>query len=208
MPGKVAELDYRIGRVADYVRETRDAISSILASTPAGGLPYHKAIFSVIELLVDCKRSFRQIFLIGNGGSAAICSEMAARLVKFTKLRATTFNDFVNMSGMANDFGWKQVFAEPLRTHAQRGDLLIAISSTGQSSNIHQAVAVARELDGQVVTFSGFTPDNPLRGMGDYNFWVNSTSYRHVERTHLFILDCVHDLFLEYRDREINLEEQ
>lgn len=206
MQNRSAKLDYRIGLVANYERETREALNSVRANTLAGKLPYYKAVFAVIGLLAECRLNRKRVFLVGNGGSAAICSEMAARLVKFTKLRAAAFNDFVSMSGMANDFGWTQVFAQPLRTHAQREDLLIAISSSGQSPNIREAVKTARELDCRVTTLSGFAPDNPLRGMGDYNFYVNSTSYRHVERSHLWIMDCIHDLFLEICDGKIDLE--
>lgn len=206
MRDKSAQPDYRVGLIVNYEREFRKALNSVRANTPIGGLPYYEAIFAVIGLLADCKQNFRQVFLVGNGGSAAICSEVAARLVKFVKMRAVTFNDFVSMSGMANDFGWLQVFAEPLRTHAQRGDLLIAVSSSGRSVNIHEAVKTARELDCGVVTLSGFAPDNPLRRMGDYNFHVNSGSYRHVELVHQLILNLIHDKFLEICQGKVNSE--
>src|SRR5690606_6063360 len=98
------------------------------------------------------------------------------------------------LSCYGNDLGFDQVFAAPLRTHANAGDLLIAISSSGRSSDILNAVATAREKSCAVLTLSGFSADNPLRRLGDLNLYVASAEYGFVEIAHLALCHSVLDL--------------
>jgi D-sedoheptulose 7-phosphate isomerase len=76
----------------------------------------------------------------------------------------------------------------------RRGDLLIAISSSGQSTNILKGVEVARSLGIAIVTFSGFKPDNLLRAKGDVNFYVSSDQYGFVEIAHHGLIQAILDL--------------
>jgi D-sedoheptulose 7-phosphate isomerase len=71
--------------------------------------------------------------------------------------------------------------------------MLVAISSSGQSANIRNAAAEMRKLRGAVVTLSGLKRDNPLRSLGDVNFWLDSSDYGMVEIGHQFILHNVAD---------------
>jgi len=80
-----------------------------------------------------------------------------------------------------------------LHTVAQEGDLLIAISSSGQSVNIHNSVRRMREIKGRTISLSGFQQDNPLRSLGNFNFWIDSDDYGVVELGHLFLLHHVAD---------------
>ena len=81
-------------------------------------------------------------------------------------------------------------------------DILIAISSSGQSRNIVNAVAVAKKNGATVITLSGFQDNNPLRQIGHYNLWLNSKDYGQVEIGHAFILHYLTD-----RLRECLIEE-
>ena len=94
---------------------------------------------------------------------------------------------------LGNDLGYNQVFAKQIELHARRGDLVIAISSSGRSENILNAVAAARTAECIVVTFSGFMPDNPLRSRGDVNFYTPSDRYGFVEIAHLTICHAILD---------------
>ena len=89
---------------------------------------------------------------------------------------------------MSNDYGYENSFSESLSTLAREKDLLIAVSSSGRSPNIHNAVKSVKKVGGEVITLSGFGHDNPLRSMGDLNIWLDSTSYGLVEIGHLFYL--------------------
>ena len=77
--------------------------------------------------------------------------------------------------------------------HADAGDLVILISSSGASENMLRAAATAKAAGLYVVTMSGFAPDNPLRSLGDLNLWVNSRAYNIVEMTHQIWLLAVCD---------------
>jgi D-sedoheptulose 7-phosphate isomerase len=135
-----------------------------------------------------------KLILIGNGGSAAIASHQAIEFLKNGGVRALALNDGASLTALANDFGYANVFAEQLRMLGQRGDMLIAISSSGQSTNILKAVETARAHEMAIATFSGFKPDNLLRGRGDVNFYVDSAQYGFVEIAHHALIQAILDL--------------
>ena len=92
---------------------------------------------------------------------------------------------------MSNDYGYENSFSEPISTLAREQDLLIAVSSSGRSANIQNAVKSIKKVGGRVITLSGFGEDNPLRLMGDLNVWLGSKSYGLVEIGHLFYLHYI-----------------
>jgi D-sedoheptulose 7-phosphate isomerase len=134
-----------------------------------------------------------KLIFLGNGGSAAIASHMAADYSKNGNLRALALNDAAMLTCVGNDLGYDRVFAKQIELHGRRGDLVVAISSSGRSANILNAVAAAREAGCTVVTLSGFTPDNPLRQLGDLNFYVASDRYGLVEVSHLTLCHALLD---------------
>ncbi len=133
-----------------------------------------------------------RVFFIGNGGSAAIASHMAIDWLNKAKIAAMSFNDGASLTCLANDHGYEQVFERPLLLHAQRDDLLFAISSSGRSKSILRP-ALGFMGTGTVITLSGFAPDNPLRKVGNINFYVPSDNYGIVETAHLSILHALLD---------------
>ncbi len=132
-----------------------------------------------------------KLMFIGNGGSAAIAGHMAIDFTKNGGMPAICFNDGAALTCMGNDFGYEEVFAGQLRAHAHEGDTLFAISSSGRSENILRAVAVARSRECSVVTMSGFKPDNPLRALGDVNFYLGVCEYGLVEVAHTAMIHAV-----------------
>ena len=135
-----------------------------------------------------------KIMFVGNGGSAGISSHLAIDYSKNGGLRATAFNDPAALTCLGNDLGYEQVFAKQLELHLRPGDLLVAISSSGRSPNILNAVAVARSGGCRIATLSGFSADNELRHAGDINFYVESTEYGFVEIAHLALCHAVLDI--------------
>lgn len=132
-----------------------------------------------------------RIFFVGNGGSAAIASHMAADFSKNGGVPAMAFNDGASLTCLSNDFGYEHVFSKPILQHMRSGDCLVAISSSGKSPSILRAVAAARECEGSVVALSGFAFGNPLNGQGDWNYHVPSNDYGVVETIHLGMLHAV-----------------
>ena len=140
-----------------------------------------------------------KIMFIGNGGSAAISSHLAIDYLKNGGLRATALNDAATLTALGNDFGYDEVFAKQLELHARRGDVLVAISSSGRSANILRAVDVARANDCHVVTFTGFSEENELRRRGDVNFYVRSAVYGFVEVAHLALCHASFDIAMGWK---------
>jgi D-sedoheptulose 7-phosphate isomerase len=135
----------------------------------------------------------RTVFIVGNGGSAGVASQVAYEFTYARSLRALGFGDGSILTGISAHHGFEQVFARQIAAHGQRGDHLIAISSSGQSANILNAVAAAREKGLGVLTMSGFRGDNPLRQTGDLNFYIASGDYGFVEISHLALCHAILD---------------
>lgn len=148
------------------------------------------------QLIARCEQSRKQgstIYLVGNGGSAAVASHAVTDFVNVARLRAFVLHESALITCMANDFGYDQAFKRIINTVFCKNDLLIAISSSGKSANICNAAKMAKSLGGTVVTLTGFNEENPLRKLGDINFWLNSTDYGFVEIGHLFLLHNIAD---------------
>ena len=143
----------------------------------------------------------RKAILIGNGGSAAIVSHMQNDLSKALGIRALVFHEAPLLTALSNDLGYHKAFEEPARLWAEPKDLLLAISSSGQSDNILRAVRVSQDRGCHVITLSGFQEDNPLRRSGDLNFYVSSRAYGEVEVAHSalvhFVTDCVRERLVQ-----------
>ncbi len=152
-----------------------------------------------MQLLDRVLRGGHRVFFIGNGGSAGIASHMATDWMKNGGFAATSFNDGAMLTCLANDLGYSEVFALPITRHARKGDLLIAISSSGKSANILAGVEAARAADAQIITLSGFGADNPLRKTGDMNFYIPNNLYGFVEIAHLAICHALLDLAMGWR---------
>jgi D-sedoheptulose 7-phosphate isomerase len=94
------------------------------------------------------------------------------------------FNDPAFLTATANDLAYDQVFSLPLRRLGRPGDLVISISSSGNSPNIVCALEASRELGIETVTLSGMRPDNRSRALGRLNFYVPLPRYGWVESAH------------------------
>lgn len=148
--------------------------------------------FAAVLDLAQRVRKRGRVYFIGNGGSAAVASHMAIDWLNKGRFAAMCFNDGAALSCIGNDYGMRFVFDYQVMRHASPNDLLFAISSSGKSSDILEAVRNASRVM-PVVTLSGFDPDNPLRGLGKVNFYVPSKSYGTVEIAHLTILHALLD---------------
>lgn len=146
-----------------------------------------------IGLIKACGRRGGKLIFIGNGASASISSHMASDFWKNGKIKAISFNDAALLTCVSNDFGYKHVFEIPIETFADRGDVLIAISSSGKSENVIRGAGMARSKGCDVITLSGFDKNNPLRSLGDVNFYVSASSYGQVEVVHHSICHCMLD---------------
>ncbi len=147
-------------------------------------------IYTYFQLAI---KNHKKVFIVGNGGSSGIASHHMVDLVNVLNLAAFTLSDSNLITCMGNDYGYQHTYARPLNTLASEKDLLIAISSSGQSENILETCRVMRAKKGSIITLSGFKEDNPLRAMGDINVWTGIADYGLVESAHFFILHTLVD---------------
>lgn len=154
-------------------------------------LPLTGGFAKAMALMVDAATRKKKLIFVGNGGSAAIASHQAVDFWKNGGIKAVTFNDASLLTCIGNDCGYENVFSEPVRRFAESGDVVLAISSSGRSPNMLNAVKAARSMGSRVITFSGFTADNPLRRMGDVNFFVPVRAYGLVEVSHLILIHAM-----------------
>ncbi|TAU73834.1 SIS domain-containing protein [Rhizobium leguminosarum] len=187
-------LGVTAGDLDRYFTFLRHVLVNTTATRSAGqSLDYAAAVTESMQLARATHDAGRKIMFIGNGGSAAIASHMATDYSKNGGLRAMAMNDGVTLTCLSNDLGYENVFSTQIDMHANEGDLLVAISSSGRSESITRAVRAARERGCAVMTLSGFAPSNPLRDLGDLNFYVASDQYGYVEIAHLAICHAVLD---------------
>lgn len=147
-----------------------------------------------LDFAVDFIRNLiienKNLFIIGNGGSSGIASHAANDFINMCGLKCQTFHDISILTCMTNDYGYDVTYQKLLENFANENDCLIAISSSGNSVNIINATEKFRKINskGKIITLSGFSKVNKLRGKGDLNFWIDSNSYGIVEIAHQFIL--------------------
>lgn len=184
-----------LSRSAPKVQKT--ATFSPLIAALSGIATTGGTLDTVVKIAAERRKQGATIYFIGNGGSAAIASHMAADWGKAGGFRSMCFNDGALVTCLANDLGYGSSFAEPIRRFGKPEDLLFAISSSGRSVNILNGVDAAKTVGMRVVTLSGFDNWNPLRTMGDVNFHVPSHKYGPVEIAHLSILHAMLDQLTE-----------
>ena len=149
-----------------------------------------------MQWLQESLKKRASIYIIGNGGSAAVASHAQIDFLNVANLRAKVLHEPSVITCMANDYGYENAYTQLLEIMLNPGDLLIAISSSGKSKNICQAVEKTKACDAIVITLSGFKTDNPLRQLGDLNYWLDSKDYGFVEVGHQFILHNLSDRFM------------
>lgn len=183
-----------------YFETLKELLNKIIVTNINGKvLQFKKAADMSIQMILGQAALGGKIIFIGNGGSASIASHMATDFWKNAGIRALAFNDSSLLTCISNDYGYKYVFEKPVEAFANSGDILFAISSSGRSENILQGVSAARKRKAKVISLSGFDKDNPLKKLGDINFYVPSNSYGHVEILHHSICHCLVDITVKLK---------
>ena len=185
-----------------YIKELIYILNNISVSFIPDGviMPYENGVNTLVDYFSNYKKIENKIFFIGNGGSAAIAGHMTADFMKNGGMNTVSLYDNAVMTCMGNDYGYEHVFSKPLSFLAKQGDLLVAISSSGRSQNIINAIKVMEEKGGSIITFTGFESDNPIKCMGNTNVYVPSDKYGMVESIHNLILQQIVDEIME-RDK-------
>jgi D-sedoheptulose 7-phosphate isomerase len=153
-----------------------------------------EAFISVQTMLKDLQKKDGTLWWAGNGGSSSICSHLAQDVMNNLKIRSQAFSDASLLTMASNDFGYESVYSYPLEIMSRPGDMIILISSSGNSDNILKAQKIAKNNEVGIVTFSGFSSNNKLNNAGsDVDFFLPSDSYGVVEIGHSLLLHCIID---------------
>ncbi len=171
----------------EYFREVANRVASIEVDF----------LLRFAQMIRGAAEADRKIIIAGNGGSAAMASHVAVDFTKAAGIRAINFNEADLITCFANDYGYQNWVAKAIEAYADLGDLIILISSSGSSRNIINAANYSKQNGYPLVTLSGFSSENQLRGLGDINLWVDSKNYNVVEMTHHIWLLSVVDYIIK-----------
>jgi D-sedoheptulose 7-phosphate isomerase len=149
-------------------------------------------------VIIAALRSGNKLLIIGNGGSAADAQHIAAEIIGrykqdrpgYSALALTT--DTSALTSIANDYGFEQVFAHQVEGLGQRGDVLMALSTSGKSPNILAALRLARERGLVTVGFTGIKGEN-LHALCDYLLVAPSADTPVVQQIHLAVAHGICD---------------
>jgi D-sedoheptulose 7-phosphate isomerase len=166
----------------------------------------------VLEAILRAYEADRTVFVFGNGGSASTASHLACDMGKGTsvpgrrRLRIVSLTDNVALlTAWANDASYEMVFKEQLENLLRPGDVVIAISASGNSPNVIRAVEYAKERGAVTIGFIGFGGGR-LKGLVDLDITVSSRNYGEVEDYHL-TLNHIFSQYLRERFRTTSGQE-
>lgn len=175
----------------------RDSAQTKLDAAALLALPVARAV----ELMVGCLLNNGKILACGNGGSAADAQHFAAELVgrfeierhELAAIALTT--DTSILSAIANDYGYQAVFAKQVRALGQSGDVLLAISTSGNSPNVVEAIRAAHDNDLRVVALTGREGGTigEMLGEADVHVCVPAQRTARIQETHLLVIHCLCD---------------
>ncbi len=162
-------------------------------------------IKNVIDSLEETDSKNGKIYIIGNGGSAATASHMvndlgtglARRNIKYFDIECLSDNTTV-CTALANDIGYENIFSMQLKNKIKKDDLLIAISCSGNSPNIINAINVAKENNTKIIGLTGFD-GGQLKILSDINFHTQTdrNEYGVVEDLHMIFNHIIYTYFIE-----------
>jgi len=196
----MSDLSTLPGYVQNYVHEASAALSA----------PYFvPAVEKIVAIFLKARADDRTIFFFGNGGSASTASHFVTDIAKVAggtaargpgrRFRCVSLNDNTpGVTAWANDVNYAAVFAGQLRALAVKGDVAVAISGSGNSPNVLEAVHAAKEMGLTTVGLTGMG-GGKLKDLVDVALVVPSNSMQHTEDTHLVTL---HVLTAYLRDEQ------
>ena len=153
-----------------------------------------KNIYQTLEVFKKIKKN-QKIHIFGNGGSSSIASHFSMDLTNNSNIVCLNYNDPAIITCYSNDFGYRDWIARVISKYGNKNDILILISSSGNSKNVLEGVKAARKKKfSRIITLTGWNKNNLLKKKGDINFWVNSKNYNTIENIHQFWLLMMVDL--------------
>jgi len=171
--------------IAEQLRDSAAVLTATAGFTPE--------IDRVAQVLLECYKKGGKLLTFGNGGSSCDAQNFADELVgRYRRNRpplsalALTVNQG-DLTSIANDFGYEEVFARQLRAHGKKGDVAVAISTSGNSKNVLKAIAAAKELGIAVIGLSGRT-GGKMKSECDHCLCIPSDSTARIQEAHITVI--------------------
>ena len=160
------------------------------------------SIATAAEIMTDCLLNERKILSCGNGGSAADAQHFSAEMLNRFEMERPGLpaialtTDSSTLTSIANDYQYADIFSKQIRALGQAGDVLLAISTSGESHNIIHAIDAAHDRDMRIVSLTGREGGQmaDLTRENDVEIRVPSWSTARIQEVHLMILHCICDL--------------
>ena len=181
-----------------YLTKTKDLLDSLdIAEIEKSG-----------DIIFEAYSNDKQIFVMGNGGSASTASHFACDLGKGTvtknkkRFKVISLNDNVaHFSALANDLGYEHVFSEQLKNVLAQGDVVIVITASGNSPNVVNAVKFAKEAGATTIGLVGFS-GGKVKESANHCIYVNNDSYAMVEDVHMMLCHLIATYFKKKLEEE------
>jgi len=174
---------------SDYVKDSTDFLNALSVRNEQGNeLAIDDGFAQWVEITLAAKKARNVVYFVGNGASASMASHFSADLAKNGRMHTQVLTDAGILTAIGNDISFDDVFSFPLSVRGNEGDVLITISSSGNSPNVVKAIGMAKSLGMKVITVSGLKEDNTSRKSGHLNFYLPATTYGYVEATHGVVL--------------------
>ena len=182
----------------DYFKDIHDALSNtVVAGADGAKLEVDEALRAFSSRIKAVQDSEGLVFFCGNGASCTMAEHMSHDFFQHAIVNTATCSETAHLTAISNDVDFEHVFAFRIKRVLSEKDILVTISSSGNSPNVIEAIKAARENGSYVVTFSGKGADNKSRQMGDMNFYVPLATYGMVESAHAVLLHACLDRFLD-----------
>ncbi len=191
---EITEIEVKKESPLQWLSQLGHGLQNTQARSQTKTLTLEAGLSKFTQLLLNLKNRNGALYWAANGGSASIASHLSQDYLNKLHLRSYTLFDPSMLTCISNDYGYEKVFSLPLSKLSRPGDMLIAISSSGKSKNILNAVEAAQMHHMQVVSFSGFENENPLwQSSTDLGFYYPSQDYGLVEIGHSALLHSIID---------------
>jgi D-sedoheptulose 7-phosphate isomerase len=183
----------------NWLEKLNQTIMSTKCRVNLKNCSFKKGLAKTGELLQSAISNQTSVFWVGNGGSSAICSHLSQDVMNKLGIKSLYLGDSSLMTCMANDYGYEQVYSKPMELFVNKNDILIAISSSGNSDNILSCVKLANKRGLHIISLSGMKQNNRLWNCNaDVSFFIDSDLYGIVETGHEAILHgIIETLWLE-----------
>lgn len=182
----------------DYFAAIKNGLDAMIATDKEGAVLGHdEALEAWADKCEELKKEKGIFFFCGNGASATMAEHMSHDCFQNADFLTETCSETSHITAISNDVSYEDVFSYRISKMLGEKDMLITISSSGNSPNVVKAIKTARELGVFIVTVSGKKEDNQSRQMGDLNFYVPLETYGMVESAHAVLLHCWLDMYLD-----------